>query len=89
MKYYYAGHSYMGLNYTYDSPCWMVYAFTSKADRDQWVSDNEYSQATGNYVAEAITADTARQIAPDLRKINPDHASRVIVVGTVADHRLR
>lgn len=81
-KHYYAAHSYMGLNFTYDSPCWMVYMFDTKAERDQWVKDNEYSQDTGNYVAQAVDLDTARQIAPDLRTkdihARTDHPSRVI-----------
>lgn len=67
-RYYYAAHSYMGLNYTYDSPCWVVYVFPTKQERDLWVDENEYDQSTGNYVAEAISCDTARKIAPDLRR---------------------
>ncbi len=70
-KHYYAAHSYMGLNYTYDSPCWTLYAFDSAAERDAWVEDNEYSQDTGNYVAEPVTSETARKICPWLRKHTP------------------
>lgn len=33
-KHFYAAHSYMGLNYTYDSSCWTLYAFDSKTERD-------------------------------------------------------
>jgi len=66
-RHYYAAHSYMGLNYTYDSPCWVLYAFDTRQERDQWVRENEYCQDTGNYVAEAVTARVAAQIAPDLR----------------------
>lgn len=51
---FYAGHSYMGVNFTYDSPCWIAYAFQSKRDRDQWLSEHEYSPE-GNLVAEPIT----------------------------------
>lgn len=64
-KHYYAAHSYMGLGYTYDSPCWRVYVFDSKAERDAWVDENEYNN--GNYVAEAVNYRTACKIAPDLR----------------------
>ena len=76
MKHYYAAHSYMGLNYTYDSPCWMVYCFDSKADRDRWLKDNEYND-NGNLVAEAVTFAEACKIAPDLRRELPEYADRV------------
>lgn len=39
-KLYYLGHSYMGINYTYDSPCWEVYGFGSKKERDAGVESN-------------------------------------------------
>lgn len=68
-RHYYAAHSYMGLNYTYDSPCWSLYAFDSAAERDAWLADNEYSN--GNLVAEAVTVKTARKISPWLRKCDP------------------
>lgn len=74
---YYAAHSYMGLNYTYDSPCWMVYAFDTPQGRDHWVEKNEYNQDTGNLVAQAVYAKEAYKIAPDLRNNPPDKASRV------------
>jgi hypothetical protein len=67
-RHYYAEHSYMGLNYTYDSPCWMVYVFDSKTERDEWLKTGEYNQSTGNYVARACSFATACKIAPDLRK---------------------
>ena len=59
----YAGYSYMGINFTYDSPCWRVAVFRSKKERDKWVERNRYSQDTGNIVAEVITAKTAMKIA--------------------------
>jgi hypothetical protein len=68
---YYAAHSYMGLNYTYDSPCWVIYAFDTKSDRDNWVNNHTYND-NGNLVAESVSADVARKIAPDLRKWSPD-----------------
>jgi hypothetical protein len=70
-KHFYAAHSYMGLNYTYDSPCWSLFAFDVQKERDKWVKDNEYSQDAGNYVATAVNSETARKICPWLRKCNP------------------
>ena len=75
---FYAAHSYMGLNYTYDSPCWLVCSFLSKKERDEWVKDNEYSQDTGNYVAEKINFKTACKIAHDLYRLSPEKSWRVI-----------
>ena len=69
---YYAAHSYMGLNYTYDSPCWSLYVFDSKKERDDWVNENEYSQDTGNYVAMAVDKKTAIKLCPWLRTNSPD-----------------
>ena len=57
MKHYYAGHSYMGTNYTYDSPCWVAYRFDGKADRDEWVNRGE----SGN--VESISQKAAYKIA--------------------------
>lgn len=59
---YYAGYSYMGVEYTYDSPCWTVYAFTTAARRNAWVCANEYNDQ-GNRVAEVITRRQAVRIA--------------------------
>ena len=69
-RHYYAAHSYMGLNYTYNSPCWTLYAFDSVQERGAWVKDNEYSQDTGNYVAESVSNSTARKICPWLNRCN-------------------
>ncbi len=71
-KHYYAGYSYMGINYTYDSPCWKLYIFDSPQERDRWVAENEYSQDTGNYVAEALSARNARKMRPDLERVLED-----------------
>ena len=63
-KHYYAAHSYMGLNYTYDSPCWTLTAFDDLEERDAYVAaDSEHT--------EAVTAKSARKICPWLRKNNP------------------
>lgn len=76
---YYAAHSYMGINYTYDSPCWQVYVFADRRTRDEWVAKNEYNN--GNLVAQTVTRREAEKIAPDLRKGIPPHECwRVIVV---------
>jgi hypothetical protein len=61
MKHYYAGYSYMGVDMSYDSPCWTVYGFNSKAEREAWLKDNKYKD--GNIVAEAITQRIAYKIA--------------------------
>ena len=61
-KMYYVGHSYMGTNFTYDSPCWCVYGFNSQQERDKWLETGYYNQDTGNIVAEAITRKDAEKI---------------------------
>lgn len=68
-KHFYAAHSYMGIEYTYDSPCWSLYAFDSKKERDEWMRENKY--ANGNIVAEEVSIKTARKICPWLNKNNP------------------
>ena len=60
---YYALHSYMGLDYSLDSQCWIAYAFASQASRAKWVHKNEYCRDTGNYVARAGTRREAYQVA--------------------------
>ena len=80
-KHYYAGHSYMGTNFTYDSPCWVAYRFDSKAERDKFVNENEYNEQ-GNKVKEAIS----RKIAFKIAEIGPnqkpetDYDGRLIAV---------
>lgn len=59
-RYFYAGQSYMGTNFSYDSPCWKAYRFESKKARDEFVSKNEYKD--GNRVTEEITQKTAMKI---------------------------
>lgn len=70
-KYFYAAVSDKGLNMSYDSPCWMVHAFTTKKQRDAYVS--KHGENT-----ESITATIAYKIAPDLRMTDPSGAWRVI-----------
>ncbi len=70
-KYFYAARSDKGLSMTYDSPCWMVHAFTSKQERDQYVAEN--SDGT-----ETVTASTAHKIAPELKTKSPSEAWRVV-----------
>lgn len=60
-KHYYVGHSYMGTNYTYESPCWVVYSFDSYADRKEWLNKN-WCNDQGNRVAQAITRKEAFEI---------------------------
>ena len=78
-RFFFAAHSYMGLDYTYDSSCWLVYVFNNKKDRNNWVAKNEYNQESGNYVAMSVNARTACKIAPDLRKFAPEQCSRTVV----------
>jgi hypothetical protein len=81
-KYFFAAHSHIGLNYTYDSPCWLVYAFGTKQERDAWVTSHEYEN--GNRVAQSVTKREAIKIAPELYQFfcdnrNIEHCNRVIV----------
>jgi len=50
----------MGINFTFNSPCWSVFMFDSKKERDAWVKENEYSD--GNRKAVEITQKVAYQI---------------------------
>jgi hypothetical protein len=59
-RFFYAAKSFMGINFTYDSPCWKAYRFDSAKARDEWVKDNEYEN--GNLVAEAVTRKIAMRI---------------------------
>lgn len=52
-RHYYAAHSYMGVNFTFDSPCWIAFRFDSKKERDAWVCDGEYNDQ-GNRVKCAV-----------------------------------
>jgi len=63
-RHFYAASSYMGLNYTYDSPCWDLTAFDSSAERDAYVADDSEHR-------ESVSIATARKISPWLRKCNP------------------
>jgi hypothetical protein len=60
-KNYYGAHSYMGTNYTYDSPCWVLHVFQSAKERDEWCNSNEYNDQ-GNIVKESVSAKTACKI---------------------------
>ena len=51
-RHYYGAYSYMGVNYTFDSPCWTAYQFNSKTERDAWVASGGYQD--GNRVKTAI-----------------------------------
>lgn len=80
-RHYYAGHSYMGINYTYDCDCWKAYRFDSKKERDEWVEKHEYSQSTGNYVAEAVSRKVAMRIIglnSKYKTVIYDHANHSI-----------
>lgn len=77
-KYYYAAYSTMGTSFTYDSPCWMVYAFKTKKERDDWVKADDYPN--GNPTRESVTAEIAYKIAPDLRTEPIQSAHRVTLM---------
>ena len=76
MKNYYAGYSYMGLNFTYDSPCWQVLAFSNKQDRENYIK--KYGYDGQKYVVETINKKTACKIAHDLYKLPPEKSWRVV-----------
>ena len=63
-RHYYAASSYMGINYTYDSPCWSLQAFDSKIERDNWVDEDTQHR-------ESVDQKTARKICPWLHNHNP------------------
>jgi hypothetical protein len=65
-KCFFAAHSHMGIEYPYDSPCWVVYAFGTKQERDSWVAVHEYNE-NGNRVAKVVTKREAIKIAPELK----------------------
>ena len=59
-KHFYAGHNSYGVDNSYDGDGWSAYAFDTRAERDQWLEENEYWG--GRQVAEAITARDAYRI---------------------------
>ena len=63
-KHFYAARNYMGLNYTHDSPCWDLFAFDSKKERDDYVNDDQEH-------TEPVSLKTARKICPWLHEYNP------------------
>lgn len=62
-KHFYAASSYMGLNYTWDSPCWTLTAYDTAKERDAAVDADSNTMA--------VSLATARKICPWLRKCNP------------------
>lgn len=71
--YHYAAESDKGLSMTYDSPCWQVLAFTSKAERDNYVKAHSDK-------AEAVDYKTACKVAPQLRTEAPGTAWRTVLM---------
>jgi len=59
-RFFYAARSTMGVNFTYDSPCWYAYRFESAKARDAWVDEHEYKDS--NRVAEAVSRKIAMKI---------------------------
>lgn len=60
-KLYYAGYSYMGVGYAYDSSCWTLHVFDSRQERNAWCEDC-YDPDTGNIVVEPVTRRAAERI---------------------------
>jgi len=50
-KHYYLAQSYMGLNYTWDSPCWTLTAYDSKEERDAAADADQNSMGISRRVA--------------------------------------
>jgi hypothetical protein len=50
----------MGLNFTYDSPCWSVYRFDSQKERELWMKDHEYCD--NKWVAQVATRKEAEKV---------------------------
>jgi hypothetical protein len=76
-KKYYAAHSYMGTDYTFNSPCWVAYQFNSKADRDAWLEGNEYKD--GKRVAQSVTRKSVEQIVGRNFTVSSDYVGDNIV----------
>lgn len=51
----------MGLNYTYDSPCWKIYEFEGKQEMEKYLDHHEYKD--GKFVAQQVTKKIAMKIA--------------------------
>lgn len=60
-KRYYAAHNPYGVNLTYSSIGWTVYAFSTKAGRDAYLEEHSYNQS-GNIVSEAIARRDISQV---------------------------
>lgn len=59
-RHYFVGHSYMGVNYTYDSPCWSLHVFSSQQEREDFLKEHEYKD--GNRVCMKVSAKIAAKI---------------------------
>ncbi len=64
MKLWYAGYNRYGINFTFDSDGWKVYAFKTKKQRDMWVDDNSYNSFLGHYVACKLPRQDVDKIMP-------------------------
>lgn len=61
-RHYYLGHSYMGINYTYDSPCWQVLVFDDQQKRNDYYENNKWDDQN-KLVLEIIPAKIAYKLA--------------------------
>ena len=60
-KHYYLGHSYMGINFTYDSPCWQVLVFEDQQKRNDYYEEHKYNDQN-NQILELISAKIQQKI---------------------------
>lgn len=67
-KHFYAGHSYMGTEFTFDSGCWKLYRFATKSARSAWLENNE--RRDEKLVAEEVTRVDAARIAGGTRNLD-------------------
>ena len=62
---FYAGYNKFGINFVYSSEYWHCYAFQTKKERDDWVSEHEYNpNINSGYIACSITVKDMEKIVP-------------------------
>ncbi len=81
---FYVGFNRFGTEFVIDSTYWHVYAFDSKAEREEWLK--EHGTRDGKEVAMAITSKEMKKILPcgkyETRRFELDHGTG-LVEGTV------
>ena len=63
---FYAGYNRFGINFEFESKgSWQVYAFFTKKERDEWLSEHEYNpDISSNYIACRISYKDMKRILP-------------------------